>query len=181
VTIPDPTKIEIALTTSADEPAESPAEPTYVAEVVNADGYLDLAVIRVTGTIGGAILEEGQFDELEQVAIGDSDDVRTGDDVRVLGFPSSAQSDAISLTRGVIQGVVADPDLDTNRAYFNVDARISGGNSGGMAASTSGKLIGVPTIVRADEVGSVRPINLAKPLIEAAQEGEDYTSPYAGT
>ena len=80
----DPETIVISITPGLDQPAE----PTYVAEVENADGHLDLAVLRVTSTIGGKLLDSGDFDELEAVAIGNSDDVQTGDDVRVFGFPS---------------------------------------------------------------------------------------------
>ncbi|MEL7157580.1 MAG: hypothetical protein AAFN30_13385, partial [Actinomycetota bacterium] len=86
-----------------------------------------------------------------------------------------------------------------DRALIKTDATIAGGNSGGAAVDTGGRLIGIPTKARASESGpavdcrpladtnadgqvdeddncvpiggflnGLRPINLAKPLIEAA-------------
>ena len=174
VALPDPETIRLDVTPGLDEPSE----PKFLGEVVGSDGYLDLAVVQITRTLGGRILDKGDYDDLVQVDLGNSDKVKTGTKVNVFGFPGAAQSSAATLSTGVVSGVVADPDLKTNRAYFNVDARISSGNSGGLAADDAGRLIGVPTILRAETVGSIRPIDLARPLISAAQKGQAYTSPY---
>ena len=63
---------------------------------------------------------------------------------------------------------------------MNVDTDINPGNSGGLAADDDGRIIGIPTLYRqvgpGEPVGSIRPIDLAKPLIDAARAGEDYES-----
>ncbi len=170
----DPDEIELNITPGLDKPAE----PKYVGEVVAADGFVDLAVVKITKTIGGRFLEAGDFADLEEIPIGNSDAVKTGDNINVFGFPSAAESGAVTYTSGSISGAVGDDKLKTNRAYFNIDAQILPGNSGGLAANQDGKLIGVPSILRDGKVGSIRPINLALPLIAAARKGEDYQSPY---
>ena len=156
------------------------AEPRYQAEVVAADGYLDLAVIRITRTISGAIID--QPTDLVEIPIGSSDSVGSGDEVLVIGFPGVAGSGAATITTGVISSPVQDNRLNSNRAYINMTADINPGNSGGLAADSSGRIVGVPTINRLSELGpevaSMRPINFADALIESARSGEPYSSAY---
>ncbi len=185
---PDPAWIEIAVA----DGLERAAEPMFEAKVVAVDGYLDLAVVQITTTLSGAVVEATDLARLHAVEIGNSDDLKTGDEVRVMGFPGVSQSDAATMTKGPVEGVVADPRLDTNRAYLNVQAPIEPGNSGGMAVDSQGRLVGVPTLNHFDfeggndptspklqsKLGSMRPINLAQKLIAAAQAGTGYESPF---
>ncbi len=173
VHVPNPDHIIISITPGLDKAAE----PRFEGTVVAVDGYLDLAVVKIVKTVGGRFLESGDLDSLTQADLGNSDDVTTGDKISVFGFPGAAQSNAATLSTGVISGPVGDDKLHSNRAYLNIDARIGHGNSGGLAANEDGELIGVPTILRDDEVGSIRPINFALPLITAAQSGKDYKAP----
>src|SRR5690606_15533636 len=76
-------EVLIAVTPSLDRSAEV----RYRGEVVAADGILDLAVVKITKLGSGSILESGDLDGLVDVALGDSDDLDTGDRVRVIGFP----------------------------------------------------------------------------------------------
>jgi pSer/pThr/pTyr-binding forkhead associated (FHA) protein len=159
------------------------AEVRYRGEVVAVDGYLDLAVVKLTRKPSGEVLEKGDLDGLTEIRLGNSDAVNSGADVRVVGYPGVSESDAPNLTRGVVTSPVRDDRLHTNRAYLNVDADVNPGNSGGMAVSSSGRLIGIPTLVNVDEktlskVGRIRPVNFAKPLIDAARTGRPYSSPY---
>ncbi len=174
----DPRQIVVAVAPGLDKVAE----PTFVAEVAAVDGYLDLAVLRITRTVGGAVVEPDDLAKLTDVQIGNSDALRTGDKIRVFGFPAISTSNASTLTEGVVSGPVEDVRLGSNRAFLNLDAAIRGGNSGGLAADQSGHLVGVPTLsrIRGDEtpVSSMRPASFAAPLLEAARSGKDYTSPY---
>lgn len=161
------------------------AEPRYIGEVVAADGYLDLAVVKITKTASGNLIEEDDLDGLVEVPLGNSDDVRTGDDIRVIGYPGISQSAAPTLTEGVVSGTVQDERVGSNRAFISVDADINAGNSGGTAVDDTGDLIGVPTLTAVDlgsetldQSNRLRPINLAVPLIDAARDDEDYTSEF---
>lgn len=168
----DPYELVVALVDAADRP---PIE-SYLAEVKAADGSLDLAVIRITQEIDG-----GSIDDLNlpYLPLGDSDSVQLGDEVRVLGFPG-AGGDTITFTRGDVSGFESQERIGF-RAWIKTDTTVSPGNSGGLGANISGEIIGVPSFVIEAQGGAInrlRSINLARPLIEAAQNETAYTSPY---
>ena len=176
---PDPAVIKIAVSPGLGKAAE----PRFTAKVVAADGYLDLAVVRITNTISGSVVQAEDLSALREIEIGDSDDVSSGDEIRVVGFPSAAESLEASFTRGIVSGSVNDDRLASNRAYINTDADINPGNSGGLAVDGDGVMIGVPTLGRLEKetlskVGSIRPIAFAKDLIDAARADKPYQSKY---
>jgi putative serine protease PepD len=148
VATPDDVELDdlvIAVTDAAD----TPPEERYHAEVVAADAVLDLAVIRITETMGG-----GPYDgALEPIPIGDSDEVGIGDEIIILGYPSVG-GDTITLTYGRVSGFTANPTLGSH-AWIKTDATILGGNSGGLAANTAGEIIGVPTQLGAGDTGEI--------------------------
>jgi S1-C subfamily serine protease len=177
---PNPEEIDIWISGGLDQTAE----PRYIGEVVAADGYLDLAVVKITKTYGGTLIEDGALDGLAQVELGDSDRLSSGNPVNIFGYPGVSDSSAPTLTSGIISGFVGDERVGTNRYGINIDADIRGGNSGGLAADSDGRIIGVPTATYIEDRGELTdtinrlvPVNLAKPLIEAAQQGTDYVSP----
>jgi pSer/pThr/pTyr-binding forkhead associated (FHA) protein len=177
---PEQDGIVIAVTDGLQKTAES----RFRGRVVAADGYLDLAVVQITQTLTGAQVEADDLAGLTELALGDSDDVRSGQRVRVLGYPGLANSEAPTLTEGIASGVQTDPRLRSNRAWINDDAASNHGNSGGLAADTRGRVVGVPTLGLLDRqthsstLAAFRPVNFAKPLIEAAQAGTPYVSPW---
>jgi putative serine protease PepD len=171
---PEPDSLVVALTEREDQP---PVE-TYIAELVAVDGPLDLAVIRVTQTVDGSPLDPADLD-LPFVDLGDSDDVHLGDTILVFGFPG-AGGDTLTFTRGVVSGFESQDGIGT-RAWIKTDTTFSPGNSGGLAADGQGLLIGVPsgvTEAAGGAINSLRPVNLAQPVIAAAQAGRTYESPY---
>lgn len=169
--IADPEYVLISVT---DGMTDTTSEPLYRARVVEADGYLDVAVIQIYANADGSALE-GELD-LPTVEIGDSADLRSGDDISVLGFPGVALSeDTVTVTRGVIATLVHDPGLG-EVAEFDTDARISPGNSGGMAIDNDARLIGVPTATFADSgvtSGRIRAVDVVKDVIESAEAATD--------
>lgn len=175
--LPNPRYLVVHLVTGDADPAQ----PTYRARTVAVDGALDLAVLRLDATADGSPLPTELT--LPTVPLGDSDSLAVGDDLRVLGFPGISDTESITVTKGSVASIVPDADLQIDRGYIDTDARISPGNSGGLAANEAAELMGVPTLLRRDDSGPVvsgrlRPIALAKPLIEAAKSNARYTSPY---
>jgi serine protease Do len=175
----DPEDLIVAVIESEDRPPV----PMYRATVITADGYLDAAVIRIDRDLAGRPIDGSRLD-LPTVPIGDSETLRVGDALTVVGFPGIG-GDTISLSSGRVSGFLGDERVGS-RAWIKTDAIVSGGNSGGLAANEAGELVGIPTRAR-DDVGGyswVRPIALAMPLIEAARAGRrTVDSPYvvAGT
>ncbi len=172
---PSPRDVEVLVAPALDKAAE----PRFIAEVVVVDGYLDLAVLKITKTTGGQLIEpgSGDLDGLVAVPVGDSKALTSGDSLRVFGYPSAAQSSSVTLKEGVVSGPVTDERIGSNRGMLNISADISPGNSGGLAVNKAGELVGVPTLVRDGKVASMRPSEFAKDLIAAARSGKPYTSP----
>lgn len=183
----------VALTRRSDEP---PAL-AYFCQVVVISPGLDLAVVKIThdtrGQPVGALT-------LPTVPLGDSDTLDLGDQVRIFGYPGIG-GETITYTSGNVSGFAAEQGVGDRRAWIKTDATIAGGNSGGTAVDARGRLVGVPTRAgagdatpvdarpvldtnrdgRVDErdapmaiggfINSLRPINLARPLLEKALGG----------
>ncbi len=164
----DPDYLEIALIEDADDSA---ADPAYRARVVLSDGFLDASVIQIYATIDGAPID-GELD-LPTIPIGSSADLRTGEDVTVLGFPGISGSAGVSVTRGVISTFL-DDDVLGPRSEIDTDARIAPGNSGGAAIDNEAEIVGIPSATFAQEgssvvSGRVRSIDAVKPLLDEAR------------
>jgi len=154
------------------------ARPLYQAEVVAVDGYLDLAVLRIVAHADGVPLDPSELD-LTPVALGSSRDLRPLDELTVAGFPGIAESFAVRFSRGELHNFSDDSRVGRD-AWLHTDAKISGGNSGGMAVDSAGQLVAIPTQTTRDSPDgaivdfNMRPVELALPLIEAAQTGGEY-------
>jgi len=144
----------------------APPALAFQAEVVDWDADLDLALLHIVADEAGQALS--RTPDLTSLPLGDSDQVKIGDEIVILGFPDVG-GDTLTLTRGSVAGFHPD-GLGNQRGWIKTDAEISPGNSGGVAVNAAGELIGVPTWVSAEELtlgrlGVLRPINLAAPLL----------------
>jgi len=183
----------VSITGSAD----TAPTPTYRADVVAFDAGLDLAVVKVSATVDGT---PTTVSDLPFLAIGDSDAIGLGDDLRIFGYPGIG-GDTITFTEGSVSGFTSEAGV-ADRAWVKTDATIAGGNSGGTAVNDAGELVAVPTRASATEgdvadcrvvqdtngdnivdendncipiggfINGLRPANLATALIEQAQLGE---------
>ncbi len=164
--IRNPEYLLVALTQGGDD---RPADPEYRARVVEADGNLDAAVIEIYADEDGNELDEGL--DLPTLPIGNSDEVRTGDDVTVLGFPGISQSGAVTVTKGVVSTFIPSEEYGP-RSEIDTDTRIAPGNSGGAAINNNAEIIGIPSAYFSEGTpivsGRIRPINLVTDLIESA-------------
>jgi len=128
-----------------------------VGRVLARDPYRDLALFEVDR--GGS----------RYIRMGDSDRVRVGELVLVIGSPLGIPGP--SVTMGVISGVgrtiVADEGRVVLEDLLQTDAAINPGNSGGPLVNMSGEAIGVTTAVIpfAQGIGFAIPINHVKRFI----------------
>jgi len=125
------------------------------AVVIGTDPATDLAVLQV------------DLPDLQPITLGDSDTARVGDVVLAIGNP-------LGFGHSVTQGIVSalgryGLQLNAYEDYIQTDAAIHLGNSGGALIDTSGRLLGINTLIYtgSDEVETSRTgigISLAVPV-----------------
>jgi len=128
----------VAITVAQDEPPVN----MFYADVLQADANLDLAVIKIRSNINGGPSNFADLD-IPPVPLGDSQSLGLGDELIIIGYPGIG-GETITLTRGEVSGFTSQPEYG-NRAYIKTSATFAGGNSGGLAASQQGEIIGIPT------------------------------------
>jgi serine protease Do/serine protease DegQ len=114
---------------------------TLDAEIVGSDAATDIALIKVDG------------DDLTEMPIGDSNDVRVGDFVIAIGNP-------YGLTHTVTSGIVSalgrtGISRDGYEDFIQTDATINPGNSGGALVNMDGELIGINSVIISRSGGNV--------------------------
>lgn len=198
----DPEVLIVAL----NEDVSRPPVPTYLAEVRAVDGFLDLAVIQITSFIDGSRVTGGSLN-LPYVDIGNSDEIGLGDNIHIFGFPGIG-GETITFTKGSVAGFSSEDPVgdrawiktdatiaggNSGGLAANDFAQIIGvptrGGSGTendiadcrVVQDTNGDGIldqNDTCIPIGGFINSLRPVNLAVPLIRAAQTGVAYESPY---
>jgi S1-C subfamily serine protease len=129
---------------------------TVMAEVVGRDPLSDLAVLHARGTVP------------PPVEFGDAADLAVGQLVVALGNPLGL---AGSVTAGIVSGLGRSLPTSAGRVIDEViqtDAALNPGNSGGVLADNSGRMVGVNTAVAGIGLGLAVPINLITREIVAA-------------
>jgi len=133
----------------------------YVAEVVGHDPKTDLALLKIE--------RDEPFPAVEWA---DSDNVRVGDWMVAIGNPFGL---GFSVTAGIISARGRDIRAGPYDDFFQVDAAINRGNSGGPSFTLDGKVFGVNTAIFSPSGGNVGigfaiPSNLARNVIESIKE-----------
>jgi len=200
----EPDALAIGLIDQEDQPPVF----LYLAKVKAVDGYLDLAVIQITSTMDGADVNPNSLD-LPYVPLGNSDDLHVGDHINIFGFPGIG-GDTITYTDGNVSGFTAQEGLGDRawiKTNAGIAGGNSGGlaandaghiigvpteaGSGGDTNISDCRVVqdtngdGVldsndSCIPIGEFINALRSVNLALPLIQAAQMGQAYASPYAG-
>ena len=111
------------------------------AELVGSDAATDIALVKV------------EPDNLTDMPIGDSNDVRVGDFVIAIGSP-------YGLTHTVTSGIVSalgrtGISRDGYEDFIQTDASINPGNSGGALVNMNGELIGINSVIISRSGGNV--------------------------
>ena len=88
----------------------------FDAKVIGTDQQSDLALIKIDAS------------DLPELALGDSDKVRVGEDVIAVGNPFGLGG---TVTRGIVSAMARDIDAGPYVDFIQTDAAINRGNSGG--------------------------------------------------
>jgi serine protease Do len=113
----------------------------YPAEIVGMAYEADIALLRI----------DAGRKRLPFVRFGDSDKVRVGDKVIVIGSPFGFDN---TVTSGIISAVNRDIMESPFDAYLQTDAAINHGSSGGPVFNLSGKVIGMTSVIFSPDPGS---------------------------
>lgn len=183
--------------------SDSPPELAYLAEIEAVDYALDLAVVRVVSTIDGGDIDA----EFPFVELADSDDVEIGDEISILGYPGIG-GDTITFTEGAVSGFTSERSIDGRawiKTDATIAGGNSGGlavNEDGILigvptivgsgsesdfvdcrllsdTNRDGVIDDRDTCVPVGGfINGLRPVNLALPLIDAAESGLPYISDF---
>ncbi len=134
----------------------------FDAEVVGRDPPTDLAVLRIDA------------DDLVPVPLGNSSELRVGQDVVAMGNalnlpggPTVTTGVVSALARVIQGGGIEIPDA------IQTDAAINPGNSGGPLVTMDGRVVGITTAVirgQAEGIGLAISIDSAKPIIQELKD-----------
>jgi S1-C subfamily serine protease len=193
-------KVDALKISTTKSPDEKP-EPLYFAKVIQADANLDIAVLKISSDLAGNPVDAASLN-FPFVNLGNSDDLLLGDKLTILGYPGIG-GDTITLTSGEVAGFTGEADYGNRafiKTSATISGGNSGGlaadESGNLVGIPtqlgSGSDVGIvdcrtladtnrdgvvdqndSCIPTGGFINSLRPVNLALPLIEAARKGEE--------
>ncbi len=136
-------------------------ESEYRATVVGRDTKTDLALLKIE--------RDAPFPYVEWA---DSDTIRVGDWMLAIGNPFGLGS---TVTSGIVSARGRNINAGPYDDFFQVDAAINRGNSGGPSFTLDGKVFGVNTAIFSPSGGNVGigfaiPSNLARSVIQSLKD-----------
>jgi len=152
----------------------------FEGQVHGIDTLTDLAIVKIDRVRG---------EDLPAVRMGNSGTLKVGQLAVAIGSPLGTFTN--SVTTGVVSAMGRNIDVadicgggrvQTLRNLIQTDAAINPGNSGGALVDSDGTLIGINTAIAGDAegIGFAIPINLARPIMQQAVEGEALSRPWIG-
>jgi len=148
----------------------------YDAEIIGTDKFTDIAVIKVS--------EKPRL--LHPLQIGDSSQLRIGEQVAAIGNPFGLSG---SMTSGIVSqmGRLL-PSQDSGFSIPDViqtDAAINPGNSGGPLLNMKGQVVGINTAIQSISggntgIGFAVPSNTAIKIVPSLIEDGEYHHPWIG-
>lgn len=190
------TDLGVAITGRTDEPPEI----VYLAEIAAIDYGLDLAVIRIISDTSGSPVTPN----LPFVGLGDSDVLGIGADLRILGYPgiggetitfTEGAVSGFTQERGVDGRAWIKTDAtiaggNSGGMAVNRDGELIGVPTRASSGAEDGDIVDCRPVVDTNRDGYIdeldtcvpiggfinglRPVNLARPLIDAAMANREY-------
>lgn len=142
---------------------------TVQGKVIWCDENIDLAIVKIDKK------------NLTCAKIGNSDDVKIGEEVLAIGNPLGVEFQR-TITKGIISGVnrtlkfEEDGNTVLMEDLIQTDASINTGNSGGPLINLSGEVIGINTvkITSAEGMGFAVPIDIVLPILKKIEAGKSF-------
>jgi serine protease Do len=150
-----------------------PGKSSYEAELIGSDAMTDLALLKIEAT------------DLVALSIGDSDELRVGEQVLAIGNPFGYFQQTV--TAGIISAVgrqVRVPGSEYVYTFLQTDALINPGNSGGPLLNLKSEIIGINTakiaLVGVEGIGLAIPSNTVKRVMSDLFEHGRVIRPHLG-
>ncbi|MFB5635477.1 MAG: S1C family serine protease [Nitrosopumilus sp.] len=148
---------------------------SYNAEIIGADEYTDLAVIKVNADLA----------LLRPLSIGDSSNLKVGEGIAAIGNPFGLSG---SMTSGIVSQLGR--LLPSGSGYsipdvIQTDAAINPGNSGGPLLNMRGEIVGINTAIQSATgeftgVGFAIPSQTVAKIVPTLVEKGEYKHPWIG-
>jgi len=143
------------------------------AKLLGSDPIFDLAVIQIPAPDSGT---------LPVLAFGNSDEIRPGDEVAVIGNPMGLDQ---TITTGIVSALNRIlPERPRLLAWpmIQTDAAVNPGNSGGPMLNRCGEVIGIASEIlgNAQNIGFAIPSNLARSAVAQLVEQGRLSRPWLG-
>ena len=140
---------------------------TLPARYMGGDRRSDIAVLKIEGA------------DLQPVRWGDSDRVLIGQRVFAVGNPLGLQE---TVTQGIISGKGRRSLSEAANEFFQTDAAINRGNSGGPLLDMRGELIGITSMITegSDGIAFAIPSNVVRQIYEGIRDRGRFIRPWFG-
>ncbi|MBM7605869.1 serine protease Do [Metabacillus crassostreae] len=147
------------------------------AQLVGTDALTDIAVLKIDGKHVTTVAE-----------LGDSEALRTGEDVIAIGNPLGEEFSR-TVTQGIISGIDRTIDVTTSEGdwalnVLQTDAAINPGNSGGPLINMDGQVIGINSLKISQNgiegLGFAIPSNEVLPIAEELMSSGKVQRPFIG-
>ena len=148
---------------------------SYNAEIIGVDEYTDIAVIKVNA----------DFSLLQPVLLGDSSNLKVGEQIAAIGNPFGLSG---SMTSGIVSQLGRLLPSDAGYSIPDViqtDAAINPGNSGGPLLNMMGGVVGINTAIQSNTgsntgVGFAIPSQTVAKIVPTLIEKGEYKHPWIG-
>jgi serine protease Do len=142
----------------------------YPAEIKGSDRATDIALLKINAG-----------NDLRYLELGDSERVRVGDWIMVVGNPLNLDK---TVTTGVVSAkgrAIGINDISFEN-FIQTDAAINFGNSGGPLINLRGQVVGIATAINygAENIGFAVPVNTLKEILPQLRESGKVSRGYLG-
>jgi serine protease Do len=140
---------------------------TLPAKFVGADGPSDIAILKIEG------------ESLVPLPFGDSDKVNVGQMVFAVGNPLGLQE---TVTQGIISAKGRRALSEAANEFFQTDAAINPGSSGGPLVNLDGEIIGINNSIspQGQGIGFAIPSNTVRRAFESIRDHGRFIRPWFG-
>jgi serine protease Do len=140
---------------------------TLPAKFVGADGPSDIALLKI------------ETEGLQALPFGDSDKVNVGQMVFAVGNPLGLQE---TVTQGIISAKGRRALSEAANEFFQTDAAVNPGNSGGPLVNLNGEIIGINNSISAQGqgIGFAIPSNTVRRVFESIRDHGRFIRPWFG-